>query len=141
MKTLHAHRNYSWGILLIGLLILTATSLYGGNKNSTSNFGLKESYHEFVDEISTPVEGTEAIKSQLVYPRAAFLAGFEGKVIAKVYVNEKGNVDEVEFMKKMGGGIEESIKKVLLKTPFKPAIFNGVPVKSVAVLTFRYELD
>lgn len=139
MKPLAYHCNRWMSILVIIILILPGEDNKGSNKSKNRPI-IKESYHEFVDEIPKPAEGMEKIKGKLNYPRAAFLAGFEGDVIAKVYINESGEVDYVEFIKTLGRPFENSIEDVLYNTIFSPAIFNGNRVKSISVLTFKYEI-
>jgi len=125
-------------ILLTALFLTFTTALVAGTGSSGTT---KELYREVVDKAAQLAEGSEALKTNINYPRAAMLAGFQGRVIAKVYVDENGKVDDVEFIKKMGGGFETSILKALMETKFTPASLSNKPVKSVAVLSFRFELD
>lgn len=139
MKSLVFHYNRWISILFIILLIIMTGDTEGSNKSKSKSI-IKESYHEFVDEIPRPAEGMANIKRKLNYPRSAFLAGFEGTVIAKIYINESGEVDYIEFIKTLGNPFERSIEEVLYDTIFSPAVFQGTRVKSISVLTFKYEI-
>lgn len=139
MKLLAFHCNH-WMSILIVIMFFISVEITNGSNKSKSRSIIKESYYEVVDVIPRPAGGMDKIKSKLNYPRAAFLAGFEGDVIAKVFINESGEVDYVEFIKTLGRPFENSIEEVLYNTIFSPAIFNGTRVKSISVITFKYEI-
>lgn len=123
-------------VLFFSFLLLTSITSYAGVKTEAG----KSAYREIVDQ-SAKILNSESLQKYIEYPRAALQAGFEGSVIAKVYVNEKGGVDDIEFLKKMGGGFETAIKKAIVKAEFAPAKINNQTVKSVSVLTFRFTKD
>lgn len=141
MKSSAFHFNHTTGVLVVSLLILAMTSVYAADKSNPGKTPSKETYREFVDEIALPINGTAAIKAKVQYPRAALLAGLEGKVIAKVYIDESGKVNDVQFIKKVGGGLEDAVKKVLMDTRFSPALDDGRPVKAVTVLKFEFKIN
>jgi periplasmic protein TonB len=77
-----------------------------------------------------PVEQQPVLlaKLKIEYPELAKQAGLEGKVIAKVLVDESGNVVKVVVIS--GEDIfKEAAIQVLKNAKFKPAIQNNRPVK------------
>jgi periplasmic protein TonB len=77
------------------------------------------------DEPPKPIESVEPI-----YPEMARLAGVQGDVWIRAYIDKDGNVRAVEIMKASGAsaGFEESAIAAAKATSWKPAISNGQPV-------------
>ena len=57
--------------------------------------------------------GMPELVKKIKYPEIAKQANIEGKVYAMAYVDEKGNVDKVTIIKRLGGGCDEEVVRVL----------------------------
>lgn len=136
MKPIEVQKYVYQTIAIVVLALVLVQTSFAGTHFSESS---KILYRNVVD---SPAEllNKDYVKQQIDYPRAAFLAGFEGKLIAKVYVNENGKVDEVEFVKSIGAAFEKSVRNVILESKYNPAVYKGEPVKSVSYVTFKFEL-
>jgi len=82
------------------------------------------------------------IKQHMVYPEEALRYHIEGTVYAEVYLDESGNVTDVQFpAKHVGSGLEEETRTILMGTPrWHPARDNGQPVKSVITVPVVYRI-
>lgn len=78
-----------------------------------------------VDEMPQAIEMVAPI-----YPEMARIAGLQGEVWVKVYVDKNGDVRDVIIFKASGAnaGFEESAIAAARQTEWKPAISNGRPV-------------
>ena len=84
----------------------------------------------------------EFIKKSMVYPEDALNYHVEGTVYAEVYLDEAGNVTNVEFpATHVGHGLEEETKTIFMGSPrWHPARENGQPVKSVITVPVVYKI-
>mgnify|MGYP001079602678 CR=1 FL=1 len=74
------------------------------------------------------------------YPLMAKKLGKEGKVLLRLTIDEHGNLKNVEVLEKADYGFTESAIEAIKKSTFLPAIENGVPVASRALLSIKFEL-
>ncbi len=74
------------------------------------------------------------------YTKEMIKKGVEGVIRAKILINEKGNVTEVEILNDLGYGSAKSVKDACFKLKFNPALVDGEPVSVFYVLKFRLEL-
>lgn len=96
-------------------------------QNINSNGSLENSPNTFIE---TPDQSPVLIGNlKLVYPEIAKRAGVEGKVDAIVFIDEQGNVVEVQIIKGIGAGCDQAAIDALLKSKFKPGLVNGASVK------------
>jgi TonB family protein len=75
-----------------------------------------------------------------VYPIIAKKLGKQGKVILRLFINEKGRLLSVEVVEPAGYGFTESAMEAVKMSTFSPAHENGVSVSSKALLTIRFVL-
>ena len=81
------------------------------------------------------------LKRQMpVYPILARKLGKEGKVVLRLFINEKGQLKDVEVVEPAGYGFTESAIEAVKMSTFSPAHVNGVNVASKALLTVRFVL-
>ncbi len=72
------------------------------------------------------------------YPERAIENDIQGTIYAECFISETGTVEKVEFPgRKLGYGLEEEAKRVLLAVKVNPATKNGVPAKQRYVLPIR----
>ncbi len=78
-----------------------------------------------------------------LYPRAARLAGFEGRVELSVLIGSDGEVGEVQILKSSGrADCDESAKRTLLQSwRFEPATSNGIPISWREKIAVAYQLE
>ncbi len=75
-----------------------------------------------------------------VYPAIAKQAGIEGTVVAKVYIDEKGNVIRVEILQSPSEIFIQPVKDALFRSQFYPAKQRDIPVKSTVTVPFDFFL-
>ena len=74
-----------------------------------------------------PVGGYEALAANVAYPETAQMAGVEGTVIVKAFVNRLGQVDQAVILQGVPhSGFDEAALAGISKTRFTPAHQNGV---------------
>ena len=85
---------------------------------------------------------TQFLKENVIYPDDAFDNEIEGKVLAQITIDERGNVIQPTIIESLGHGCDEEVIRVLSKMPkWKPAVFNNTPVKKSYILTVSFSLD
>lgn len=75
-----------------------------------------------------------------VYPMMAKKLGKEGKVVLRLFIDEKGRLINVEIVEAAGYGFTESAVEAVKMSTFLPAREKGVSVASKALLTIRFVL-
>ncbi len=75
------------------------------------------------------------------YPWIARKMGKEGRVLLKLVIDGKGRLLDALVVERAGFGFDrEAVKAVRLST-FRPAVRNGMPVKSEALLYVKFEFE
>ncbi len=74
------------------------------------------------------------------YPRMARRLGREGVVVLKLFIDSKGNLKRVEVLKDGGYGFGKAALEAVKSSTFVPAMRDGKPVDSEAILTVRFKL-
>ena len=75
------------------------------------------------------------------YTEAARKQGIEGKVALESIIDEEGCVRDVKVLQSLDPGMDEVAKTVLEKWIFKPAMYQGKPVKVYYSLIINFALD
>lgn len=85
------------------------------------------------------------IYNNIKYPKAAQDKGVEGTVVVKFVVNKDGYIDNREFLKTLGEGIEETVNDMLDKMQYeikwRPGINNGKEVNVAYTLPVKFKLE
>lgn len=97
-------------------------------------------YFVAVEEMPQPIGGLKGIQGKIVYPEIAKRMGVEGKVHVRAYVDESGNVTNVELIKGIGAGCDEEALDAVLKTKFSPGKQRGRPVKVQVTIPINFKL-
>jgi len=72
---------------------------------------------------------------QAPYPPKAFAAGIQGKVLLHVEIDKTGHVIGAKVVRPAGHGFDEAAVAAVLKFRFKPAFYDGKPIRvKIAVL-------
>lgn len=77
---------------------------------------------------------TKAILSKIEYPKMAMKQGIEGVVYLELFIDENGNIRQVNVLKDPGYGFAEAAIAALEGVVCKPALVNDKPV----AVRFRY---
>lgn len=123
-------------ILFFSFLTLAASELQAENAIPG-----EEEYLLTAEKMPVPVGGFEGIMKKINYPDMARRTNTEGKVYVLIYVNEKGDVDDVKVVKGIGMGCDEEAVKAIKKTKFSPALEKGLAVKSKFSLALSFKLS
>lgn len=75
-----------------------------------------------------------------VYPMLARRLGKEGRVVLRLTIDANGKLLGVEVIEGMGYGFTESAVEAIKRSTFLPAIVEGRPVTSRALLPIRFTL-
>lgn len=136
MKTL-------WNYTKIFLSIFFFTLLFSiVNKAEVLNtITGEDEYMLAAEKMPAPVGGFEGIMKKISYPDMAQKTRTEGKVYVLIYVNEKGDVDDVKVVKGIGFGCDEEAVKAIKKTKFTPGVDKGVSVKAKFSLALTFKLS
>lgn len=98
-------------------------------------------YLPFAQVMPKPVGGLKSVYSKITYPKIAKRAGIQGKVYLLVYVNQKGNVDDVKVIKGIGAGCDVAAINGLKQTKFTVGKNKGVPVKVKVSISINFKLE
>ena len=77
---------------------------------------------------------TKQILSKIEYPKMAMKQGIEGVVYLELFIDEAGNIRQVNVLKDPGYGFAEAAVQALDGIVCKPALMNDKPV----AVRFRY---
>lgn len=94
-----------------------------------------------VEDMPEPIGGIAAIQKKIVYPEIAKRAGVQGRVYVKAFVDEQGNVQDVELIKGIGAGCDEEAMRAVMETKFKPGKQRGKPVKVQVSIPILFKLQ
>ncbi|MBU0475513.1 MAG: energy transducer TonB [Bacteroidetes bacterium] len=94
-----------------------------------------------VEQMPKPLGGIAAIQSKIVYPEIAKRAGIQGRVYVKAFVDENGNVFNVELLKGIGGGCDESALVAVKSSKFIPGKQRDKPVKCQVTIPILFKLQ
>lgn len=75
-----------------------------------------------------------------VYPKMAKRLGKEGRVLLRLTIDERGILLNVEVIENGGYGFTEAAVEAVKKSTFLPALRDGKPVASRALLPIRFTL-
>jgi len=76
-----------------------------------------------------------------VYPLSARMKGIEGWVIVRFIVDEEGRVSHIRIVESKPKGVfDDSVIRCVSKWRFKPAVFEGIKVKTLVQTKIRFKL-
>lgn len=105
-----------------------AIPLPPGNKRETEEEE-KEDFFIVVEEMPELIGGIQALQQKINYPENARIAGIDGRVVIQFIVNEQGEVEDPQVIRKIGGGCDEEALRVVKQAKFKPGRQRGKPVR------------
>ncbi len=119
-------------LFVLVLLIIPASNIFPEGKDDL--------YKPFAQVMPEPKDGLQSIYSKIKYPSDAQKAGIQGKVYLLIYINEKGDVDDVKVLKGLGAGCDEAAVAAIKDTKFTPGKDNGAAVKVKLSLPITFKL-
>lgn len=75
-----------------------------------------------------------------VYPASERNAGKESRVVAEVYINRNGGVDEVKLIKSGGAAFDEAVIRALKASSFEPGYMDGRQVAVRMQIPYAFRL-
>lgn len=129
------------------LILTTAVLIFMAgckdNKPVTGDTALFKSddFRVQVDKMPEVKGGMTALLENLIYPAEAKEQNIEGKVIVKVFLDEKGEVANTEILKSDNKLLEQSAIDAIEKTKFTPGMAKGENVKTQIVIPIVFKLD
>jgi len=83
-----------------------------------------------ISEVDSPPEIASVVKPE--YPPVARRMNISGTVVLSVLIGETGRVEDVRLVREAGGntGLTQAAQKAIRLWTFRPAIKDGVPVKT-----------
>lgn len=88
-----------------------------------------------------PVEGYDALKARIHYPRALREAGVEGTVLAKIHISPTGDVDAVDILNSVDSTLDAIVSQAIQRTQFQPATQDGKPYAVWISIPFEFALE
>ncbi|MEN2993904.1 MAG: energy transducer TonB [Thermodesulfovibrio sp.] len=125
-------------------IMSSSISYFEPSQRSTSDEGISGSKSEkdkIIDAEFGTVSGPRFIHREVpIYPQVARRLGKEGKVVLRLTIDEKGELVNIEVLEGASYGFTEAAIEAVKKSKFAPAIKNGKPVASRAILPVRFIL-
>ncbi len=75
-----------------------------------------------------------------VYPSSERTAGVEARVVAELYINEYGGVDDVKIVKSGGPLFDEAVLRAVRTSSFNPGYLEGWPVAVKVQIPYVFKL-
>ncbi|MBI5179396.1 MAG: TonB family protein [Nitrospinae bacterium] len=76
-----------------------------------------------------------------VYPKQALTAGQEARVLAEVFINERGLVDDVRIVKSGGEVFDTAVMAALKQSLFEPGYVEGRPVAAKVLIPYSFRMN
>lgn len=75
-----------------------------------------------------------------VYPKSALRSGRKSRVVAEVFINEKGEVDDVRIAQSGGEEFDAAVIDALKRSEFEPGYMAGKPVAVKVRIPFNFRV-
>jgi len=89
----------------------------------------EEDFFVVVEDMPELIGGLASIQNKIRYPEMARRAGIEGRVYVQFIVNERGEVEDPQVIRGIGGGADEEALRAVKQAEFKPGMQRGRPVR------------
>jgi len=98
-----------------------------------------------LDENPAFVGGPVALKDYLYgrvrYTDLARTYGVEGRMFLRLFLDDQGNVTEVEVLRGLGFGMDEQVEEIFAAMPgWEPGTVSGKPVATSTILPLDFRL-
>lgn len=86
------------------------------------------------------VRAEQVNEVHLVYPEQAYMKRARGRVVLRIFINDRGGIDDVSVLESTPPGVfEEAALTATLALQFRPAIKNGRSVKSYKTIEVTFD--
>ncbi len=82
-----------------------------------------------VEQMPELIGGLASLQAKIRYPEMARQARIQGRVIVQFIVNERGEVENPQVVRGIGGGCDEEAVRVVKQAQFTPGLQRGRPVR------------
>jgi periplasmic protein TonB len=89
----------------------------------------EEDFFILVEQMPELIGGMQALQREVQYPERAIRANIQGRVYVQFIVNEKGEVENPQVIRGIGGGCDEEAIRVVKMAQFTPGMQRGRPVR------------
>jgi protein TonB len=116
-------------------------TLHQGGESTVGNvsYSAPSGTSEIIDTKFGSTDAPTFLKRQMpIYPMMARKLGKEGKVVLRLFINEKGRLLNVEVVEPASYGFTESAVEAVKMSTFSPAREKGLNIASKALLTIRF---
>ena len=94
-----------------------------------------------IEDMPKIIGGLAALQKNVVYPEIAVRAAVQGKVVMKVLIGNKGEVEDIEILKSIGAGCDEAAIAAVMNTKFDPGRQRGKPVRVYLSIPITFKLN
>ncbi len=101
----------------------------------------EEDFFVVVEDMPELIGGLGELQRQIRYPEMARRAGIEGRVFIQFIVNERGEVEDPQVIRGIGGGADEEALRVVSQAKFTPGMQRGRPVRVQYSLPIFFRLQ
>lgn len=101
----------------------------------------EEDFFVVVEQMPELIGGLAELQSRIRYPEMARRAGIEGRVYVQFIVNERGDVENPQVIRGIGGGCDEEAIRAVQAAQFKPGMQRGRPVRVQYSLPIVFRLQ
>ena len=89
----------------------------------------EDGFFILVEQMPELIGGLASLQSNVRYPERALRANIQGRVYVQFIVNERGEVENPQVIRGIGGGCDEEAIRVVSQARFKPGMQRGRPVR------------
>ncbi|REL38777.1 energy transducer TonB [Rhodohalobacter sp. SW132] len=100
----------------------------------------EEDFFVFVEDMPQLKGGVSALQQEVRYPELAARANIQGRVIVQFIINEKGEVENPQVIRGIGGGCDEEALRVIRNAQFTPGMQRGRPVRVQYTMPITFTL-
>jgi len=100
-----------------------------------------EDFFVVVENMPELIGGLAELQSRIRYPEMARRAGIEGRVYVQFIVNERGEVENPQVIRGIGGGCDEEAIRAVSQAQFRPGMQRGRPVRVQYSLPIVFRLQ
>lgn len=86
-------------------------------------------FYVIVEQMPELIGGLESLQREVRYPERALRASIQGRVYVQFVVNERGEVENPQVIRGIGGGCDEEAIRVVKIAKFSPGLQRGRPVR------------
>lgn len=89
----------------------------------------EEDFFVVVEHMPELIGGLASLQEKVRYPELAVRANIQGRVVVQFIINERGEVENPQVVRGIGGGCDEEAVRVVKQARFTPGMQRGRPVR------------